>query len=211
MLINMRNAIMIGDVALPAPYKRVGRIYSDGNACLVIPHTHTNSTKISVRIIFSRRGASGGGKNLFQGAVSDRNWMGGFYAVSGNVPGFYIGDQALIYGVGVFADRDYDFAYTRDGNTVTIRDGEREGSMYVGGRVSAAHMGIFTQTNGSSHISGRAPVNYGISYFEYHDGTTYEAKLYPAVNEDTGVVGMYDIINAQFLQNVSNGSFSYDP
>ena len=82
--------------------------------------------------------------------------------------------------------------------------------MYVGGTVSAAYMGIFTQTNGSSPISGRAPVNYGVSYFEYHDGTTYEAKLYPAINEDTGVVGMYDITNGQFLQNASTGSFSYD-
>jgi len=202
--------MLINGVTLPAPYKRVSRIYSDGNACLVIPHTHTNSTKISARIVFRRTGESASGKNLFQGAVSDRNWMGGFYSSGRNVPCFYMGDQAVLYGVGVFADRDYDFAYTRDGNTVTILDGEREGSLYVGGNVSAARMGIFTQTNGSSPISGRAPVNYGISYFEYHDGTTYEAKLYPAINEDTGVVGMYDITNSQFLQNASTGTFRYD-
>lgn len=189
---------------IPAPFVKYDYIVSDGYACMLIPHTHSGSTTYNIKCTYRPlRGFNIVGKNIFQGAVGDRNWIGGFYGAA-----LYIGTSGDVSSIPFWEEGKFDIELDRVGSRFILKiQSIKFVDTIISGGASAAKMGIFTQTNGSSIISGRSPKNVAIERFAYIDGN-YSCDFYPVKNEDTGVPGMYDIVNGDFITNASSGSLT---
>ena len=202
-----------GGSRLPYPYEEHKYLYSDGSAYTIIPHTHVNAQNIEIKTsILALDEYVIGGKNIFQGAVSDRSWMGGFYGNNSTTSGFYCANIAGGHNLNFNISRSWSVQIVRNGGICVLKRNDIEETLTLTSNMTLAQMGLFTQTNGSIATTGRAPKNVCLGEFIYKDGTSYSADLVPCKNILTNECGFYDLYNSYFLGNANlSGVFNvYD-
>lgn len=66
---------------------------------------------------------------------------------------------------------------------------------------------IFRTALGRANSYYSTPIKARIYHFKFSQGTDIIADLYPAIRDDDGKVGMYDVINDEFYTNSGTGEF----
>lgn len=185
----------------PSPiegYTVLDSIYSNGKQYAIIDYYANQNTKVEAKFIYNNN--SDYPSNLFTSRTSGTSNMFSFLPYDGGSK-----KTRSAYGT---QNIDFSPISTNVEHTV-IKDGKYT---YIDGELKATHTEqTFTSTNPMYILfqpsSSSTPLEAKIYYMKIWDNGTLIHDLIPALNDETGVAGLYDLITKEFITSATTTEF----